>query len=175
MKFTEALNNMEACADAVEWVGKRGLKRAWRECDRPDRMLWLLGEMAGRKGWPTKDEIVLLACSFAEDCADNAGKWEPVCRETIAVVRRFVAGEATRDELSAAESARFAAWSARFAAESARFAAESARFAAESAWSAAESAWSAAESARFAAESAWSAQCDVIRDMVSVPYGWRWS
>ena len=102
---------------------------------------------------------------FAAWCARQVltTKSDPRSRAAVDFAERFAAGEASAEELSAAESA---AWSAAESAESAaRSAAESAAWsaaesAARSAWSAAESAaWSAAESAAwFAARSAQAAE-----------------
>jgi len=41
MKFAEKLKSINACSQAVEWVGRRGLRTAWRDCPRGDWMLWL--------------------------------------------------------------------------------------------------------------------------------------
>ena len=42
MKFTDHLRKMNACPQAIEWVGRRGIRTAWRDCVRRDWMLWLL-------------------------------------------------------------------------------------------------------------------------------------
>ena len=55
--LSEHLAEMEACPDAVKWVGNRSLPRAWRECERPGWMLWLCDRMAGEHGWPTRDDV----------------------------------------------------------------------------------------------------------------------
>jgi len=71
MKFSEKLKSLAACKDAVTWVGNRTLKKAWAECERPEWMLWLCGKMIGKRGWPTHQEIVLIACW----CARRAQKY----------------------------------------------------------------------------------------------------
>ena len=40
--FKQFLNDIHACDDAKLWIGSRGLKSAWRDCDRPDWMCWFL-------------------------------------------------------------------------------------------------------------------------------------
>ena len=51
------LTSMNACPEAVEWVGDKNLKTAWAECERGDWMLWLMGRVC-------KDErIVVLAAA----------------------------------------------------------------------------------------------------------------
>jgi hypothetical protein len=182
MLINPILERLNACYDARQWATGKTVVEAWNTCQRPDWMFWLLG----RASVPVKT-IALTAVDIAESVAHHAAKY-PAVRECIDVVRKYLAGGASLQELlaarSAAQSARFAAESAaRSAAQSARSAAESAaRSAAESAaqsaaWSAAESAaqsaaWSAAESAarsaawsaaRFAWSAAQSAACDVIR------------
>jgi hypothetical protein len=61
-----ALDEMNACREAVEWVGDRSLATAWAECKRPDWMLWICGRMADEPGWPARRQIVLVACDIAE-------------------------------------------------------------------------------------------------------------
>lgn len=74
----------------------------------------------------------LLAADFAEHVAHSAGEHEGVCRETIAVARRYADGQATEDELttSAASAAVWAARSAVWAAAAAARAGAAARAAA---------------------------------------------
>ncbi len=68
MKFSEKLNEMDACSEAVEWVGKRGVKTAWRDCKRGDWMLWLAGRLD-----IDRNLLVLAAC----DCAAAANSVSP--------------------------------------------------------------------------------------------------
>ena len=97
---------------------------------------WLLG-----RSQIDKKTIATIAVEFAETCVHNAKNY-PAVAECIAVVKRFLAGEATQDELLAARSA---------------------------AWGAAElAAWAAARAAAWGAEStAWAANCEIIRKHVS--------
>src|SRR5690349_8106487 len=66
LALSDALAEIDACDEAIAWVGDRDLKAAWAECERPDWMLWLCGRMAGKPGWPTRQQIVLIACDIAE-------------------------------------------------------------------------------------------------------------
>ena len=49
MLLREWLSEIDACSEAVEWVGKRrSLPRAWQACKRADWMRWLLlGDWVG--------------------------------------------------------------------------------------------------------------------------------
>ena len=140
----ELLNKLNACQEAKQWAAGKTLSQAWVECNRPDWMLWLLGRSS-----INKKTIATIAVEFAESCAHNAKDY-PAVAECIAVVKRFLAGEATQDELLAARSA---AWGA----------------AELAAWAAAElAAWAAARAAAWGAEStAWAANCEIIRKHVS--------
>ena len=94
--------------------------------------------------------------TFALKCARRVEHLHPICKTTLDVLERFINGEATREDLAAAEAAaRAAAWAAESAArDAARDAARAA------AWVAARAAaWDAARAAaRDAAESAaWAA------------------
>jgi hypothetical protein len=52
MSFKKQLMDMDACHQAVSWVGDRTLTEAWSECQRGDWMIWGLAMMAGQPGWP---------------------------------------------------------------------------------------------------------------------------
>jgi len=41
MKIKNLLIKLEACREAIEWVGDKDLKEAWETCHRGDWMLWL--------------------------------------------------------------------------------------------------------------------------------------
>jgi hypothetical protein len=36
------LKELNACSEAIDWVGSRTFEEAWKECERPDWMFWLL-------------------------------------------------------------------------------------------------------------------------------------
>jgi len=58
--FRKKLIELHACADALDWVGRKSLPRAWADCENPGWMFWL----AGRGGLP-RQQIVLAACEIA--------------------------------------------------------------------------------------------------------------
>jgi len=60
------LARLGACNEAVTWSDGKTLADVWQTCDRADWLLWLCGRMAGEDGWPTRQEIVLVACLCAE-------------------------------------------------------------------------------------------------------------
>jgi hypothetical protein len=105
-------------------------------------------------------ELRLLACRWAERVAplyDSAHPEDPACRNTIAVVRRYALGEATDDELVAAEAAALAA-SLNAARDASGAAARNARNAWAATWAVRSAAWSAVWDARAAAwDAAWAA------------------
>ncbi len=115
-------------------------------------------------------ELRLLACDWADQALAYAGSADPRCVAAIAVSRRYAAGEATREELTAARdsalgAARYAAWDAARA------------VARDAAWDAA---WAAVQAAVQAAtwDAAWDATweqllADVRRVLVAlaVPRG----
>ena len=156
----ELLNKLNACQDAKLWASGKTLSQAWQECQRADWMLWLLGRSS-----INKKTIAAIAVEIAEACAHNAKDY-PAVAQCIAVVKRFLAGEATQEKLAAAESS---AWSAVLAAESAEeSAARAAALAAGAARLAADSAELAARLAALAAgAAAESANCEIIRKHVS--------
>src|SRR5574343_1508000 len=79
MTFADELRALNACREAVLWVGDRTLEQAWRECKRSDWMLWLLRELdidarrcAGLfalRVWHLVPKDAELAAAWAIDCA----------------------------------------------------------------------------------------------------------
>jgi len=104
MKFRDELISMDACDDAVTWVGNKSRKRAWEKCNNSQWMLWLIN----KERLLDDSALRLLACDFAEDVLPIFEKKYPNDdrpRKTIALARRFAVGKATREELAAAWAA----------------------------------------------------------------------
>ena len=144
--FADYLRSVDACEEAVTWVGGRTAATAWTECERADWLLWILGINADEPGWITRQEVVRLACQCARRALVNVPVGEDGPRLAIEAAERW-AGDPTEENRSAA-------WSAAYAAESA---ADAARSAADAAGSAAYAAWNAADAAEQ------KAMCDLIR------------
>jgi hypothetical protein len=169
MKLETILIRTGACLNARIWAKTQpDLETAWRECKRSDWMLWLFARTTLTQDDP---RLRLMACDFAEASLVYVPAGEDRPRRAIEVARRFAAGDATREELSAARAAAgaaagAAAWAAAGAA--AEDAAEDAAWAAARA-AAEDAAWAAAgaaagDAARAAAgAAAWDAQSDIIR------------
>jgi len=69
MTFREQLSKMDACESAVKWVGRRGLKRAWAECQRAD---WMM-RFAARRPLGNRQQIARAWCA----CARTSLKYVP--------------------------------------------------------------------------------------------------
>ena len=160
-EFCEAA---KACAEGRDWaLSQPSMADVWDNCPRVDWLLWIVDKMGKRP-----DDRTLR--SFAVWCARNTplsdGRktgdllTDPRSLAALEVAERFADGQATNDELYAAQDA---AWdAARDAAQAAARAA--ARDAAQAAAQAA--AWDAAPAAaRGAARAAaWDAARDAVRD-----------
>lgn len=120
MKLHEELIQLRACGEAVEWAKNYdSFASAWKECERGDWMLWLCGTMQGKKGWPSLEEIVLVACDCAELVLPIYVKQYPNdsrIRDCIETTRQWAKGEATAAERKAAARAAGAAARAAWAA-----------------------------------------------------------
>ena len=133
------LKAIGACEKAVVWAKDyKTLHSAWKACERGDWMLWLCGNMEGKKGWPTRRQIVLVACDCAELALPIYEKKYPNdkrVRECIEVTRKWANGEATIKEVRQARSAAAdaAAYAAAYAAADAADAAYAAAYAAAAA------------------------------------------
>ena len=50
-KYLTQLKQLNACWDAVEWfVEQKTPAQAWRDCTRPDWLLWYAGRVSGNTG-----------------------------------------------------------------------------------------------------------------------------
>jgi len=91
---------MGACCEAIDWINKRGIKTAWRDCKRADWMLWA----AGRLNIDQK-LIVLCACDIAESVLHLVPEGEDRPAKAIQTSRNWCNGAATRQECRAAADA----------------------------------------------------------------------
>jgi immunity protein 5 of polymorphic toxin system len=92
LKFQELLTKLGACPEAVIWAKGKSLLEVWKQCERADWLLWLCGRMVGKKGWPTREEIVLVSCDIAETVLPLFEKKYPEDkrpREAIEVARAW--------------------------------------------------------------------------------------
>ena len=101
-----------ACEEAVHWLGDKSPAEAWRTCTRPDWMLWIMGKMADKPGWPTRQEVVLAACSCAATALKYVPKKEKRPARAIRIARKWARGTATltetRDAYDAADAYAYA-------------------------------------------------------------------
>lgn len=90
MTFSKWLESIDACLEACEWVGTRSAARAWADCEHGGWMLYLLGLMMGKPGWPSRRVVLLAAC----DCAGLVRKyWRgKVPGRSIRIARAWAAG-----------------------------------------------------------------------------------
>lgn len=190
MKFQDYLKSLNACNNAVAWTNGKGLKKSWATCKRADWMLWGLAKMIDKPGWPTHQEIVLLACW----CARKAQKYwkyktderpinaikaaEKWAKNPINKNKEIVYTAAYAAAYAAANAAAYAAAYAAYAAADAADAATNAAYAAHAAANAANAAANAANAAAYATANAaayaaaYAAEhkimCDYIRSQVTI-------
>ena len=112
------LGKLGACNEAVEWARGKFLIEAWETCERADWMLWLVGHMCGTDGWPTRQDIVLVACLCAETALPFFEKKYPNDdrpRKAIEAARAWARGECDIEEVRKARRAPNAADAAAYA------------------------------------------------------------
>ena len=105
-KLHDDLKRLNACSEAQEWVkGYKTLSAAWAKCDRPDWMLWLIGETGTSEAWSEERKpIVLCACEIARTALPYTDDLRVLqCIETM---EAWCRGEATQAR-SAARSAAY--------------------------------------------------------------------
>ena len=161
--FASQLKRLNACSEAREWVGKKSLKTAWRQCENGDWMLWLAGELG-----VDRRLLVLAACDCARTALKHVPKGEDRPLKAIEVAEAWTRGEANLDQVRAA--ARAAANAANAASAAAYAAASAASAAYAAAYTAATSAAAYAANAAYAAAyaaadtAAWAASASAADD-----------
>jgi len=127
MKELEKLKKLSACSGALEYVEtKKTFTEAWKDCERGNWMLWLIGKTVGKPGDKSRRKLVLAACDCAELSLKYVKKGETRPAEAIKVARAWANGEkVTLDEVkAAADDAYFAAYHAAADAAYAAYAAD---------------------------------------------------
>jgi len=116
--WTDRLTQLDACSDAVKWArGYDSLDTAWAACERADWMLWLAARVCEERGSEAHKRLVLAACACARTALQCVPDGEDRPRIAIETAERWARGEATDEELSAAEAAaEVDAWDAAWAA-----------------------------------------------------------
>jgi hypothetical protein len=130
----EYLKKLHACNESIVFAERfNSLQEAWDNCERGDWMLWLLGRISGAPESPERKKLVVVCAEVAELVLPIFEKKYPDdkrVRECIETCKRYVAGNATLEELISARSAADAAASAASYAYAASYAADAAAYAA---------------------------------------------
>ena len=180
VEFVAKLKELNACSEAVEFVGDKDFKTAWNKCVWADWMLWLICKME----IGTREERIHIICDCAATALKYVPKGEDRPRLAIEAARKY-ADERTPDNLEMLNTARAvagaagdAAWAAGAAWAAARAVAGAAG---DAAWAAARAVAGAARAAagaaaRAAGDAAWAAardaahkkMCKMIRNKISI-------
>jgi hypothetical protein len=107
------IGHLGPCEEAKEWArGYTSPAKAWRECQRGDWMLWLIGKDAGPPESEGRKQLVLCACECARlalPIFETRRPNDARVRECVETAERWAKGEATIDELRVARRAAAAA------------------------------------------------------------------
>jgi len=77
-EIIKKLTDLHACHEAVEWARTQpDWKTLWKNCQRGDWMLWIIGKFSGEPGSDARKPLVLAAC----ECARLALKYVPAGEE----------------------------------------------------------------------------------------------
>jgi hypothetical protein len=109
VEFRKLLVSLGACSDAMMWSEDKNFATVWDTCERVDWLLWLVGKMADKPGWPSRKQVVLAACACAEMALRFVKPGEDRPRLAIEVTRRWCKGEATIEEVRKARQDAYAA------------------------------------------------------------------
>lgn len=96
MKFQEELTALDACSEAIEWVGDKTFTEVWATCDRGDWLAWYCEKI----GLPKR-----LLVAIGAECAALALPYmtDQHSINCVEVCRRYGRGEATEEELEASK------------------------------------------------------------------------
>jgi hypothetical protein len=149
-ELRQFLASKDACQSAMDWLGDRDSGHMWAECERPDWLLWWAAHAVPRQ------ELVLAACDCAELALRYVPQGEHRPRLAIETARRWARGEATVEEVRAADTAAIAAFLA---------AGNAAAYAALTAYAprASDAALTATRATRAAGRAARATMCQLIR------------
>lgn len=74
--WSEKLMALSACNNAIAYARtKPSLAAAWRDCERADWKLWLVGKLVGAQAPETRARRKLAGCTA--DCAATALRYAP--------------------------------------------------------------------------------------------------
>ena len=109
-KVVEYVRSLGACGDAMEWLmAQKNLAQAWRDCERGDWMLWVLGKQAGEPGCEKRERLVLAACKCARLSLKYVSEDEKRPLVAIQTAERWAKGKATIEEVRTAADDAYAA------------------------------------------------------------------
>lgn len=96
--------------EIIKWAQNKSYAEVWEQCPHGDWLIWLCGSMAGETGWPARSQIVLATCDVAETALKHVPEGEVCPRESIEIACKWVAGEATIEQLHEAVHAAITAY-----------------------------------------------------------------
>jgi hypothetical protein len=155
--LADRIAHLHPCSDAAKWLAEQKTPApAWKDCQRGDWMMWILGKLSGEPGSDARKKLVLCACECARLALPHvkAGELRPL--KAIETAEAWARGEASLDDVREARKAAYAADAYADAAAYAAYAADAAAYAAYAAY-AADAAAAAAYAADAAAAAAYAA------------------
>ncbi len=164
-KHINYLEKLNACGKAVVWAEQfNSTQKAWGNCERGDRMLWLLGKQSGPPESKSRKRLVLTVCKCARLALKHIPEGEERPLKAIQVAENYakgIKGVTLQDVRNAADAAAAAATyvdAATYATDAASYAAYTATHAAATNIAAyAATAAGAAYTAAYAATAAYTA------------------
>jgi hypothetical protein len=114
MTLQDQLSSINACAEAIQWVGERDLQTAWNECPRGDWMLWLYVRSKN-----VDQRKLHLAKGYCARTVEHLMK-DDRSKKAVQAAIDFGNGEIDSEQLRAAADAADAAYAAADAAAAAR-------------------------------------------------------
>jgi len=100
MNHKHILESLTACEEAIRWYSDKDSKEAWASCERGDWLLWIAANLR-----IDRKLIVLAACDCAEQSLYLIPEGEERPKKAIETARAWARGEASLEEVKAADIA----------------------------------------------------------------------
>lgn len=110
MHHVSVLEAMDACPEAIEWLGHQtSPTAAWRTCKRGDWMLWVLGHLSGPPDSASRRRLVVCARGCAREAwryvSEAAGETALSIAFCDHLIGEYLAGHADLEDLRAVKEA----------------------------------------------------------------------
>jgi len=96
------LEEFKVCSAAIKWVESSSyntVEEFWLNCERVDWMIWVLTKMAGKKGYPSHQNILKCLYECTKEAIDCIPYSDDLIDYHFRTIKQWMGGNATDKEL----------------------------------------------------------------------------